>query len=143
MADANVRTYDPAEVSLTIGAYHVSGFASGTFIKVTRSGDAFTKERGADGTVDRKNNNIYDFELEFSLRRTSPYNGIFSGLLAADQQTNEGVLPVTISDGSGYSLFFAADAWIRKDPDGEYADALGNYTWKWDTGLGSNFLGGN
>lgn len=143
MADSTVRTYDPAKVIITVGVAVMAGYADGTFAKVSRSGDAFEKKRGADGTVDRINKNAVDFEVEFSLKRTSPLNAILSGLLVADQASNKGVFPLTISDTSGNSLFIATQAWIKKDPDVEYADSLGNYTWKFDTGVGSNFVAGN
>ena len=143
MADSTVRTYDPAQVIVTIGIAVMAGYADGTFIKINRSGDAFEKKRGADGTIDRINKNAVDFEMEFSLKRTSPLNAILSGLLAADQGTNKGVFPVTVKDNSGNSLFVATQAWIKKDPDVEYADSLGNYTWKIDTGVGTNLLAGN
>lgn len=143
MADTTVRTYDPAQVVFTLNGVPMSGFADGTFIKINRSGDAFEKKRGADGGVDRINKNAHDFEVEFSLKRTSPFNAILSAALAADMATNKGVGILGITDLSGASLFAAPQAWIKKDPDQEYADTLGNYTWKFDTGAATSFLGGN
>lgn len=147
MSDATVRTYSPSEVNVLVNGIPIAGFADGTFIKIVRNGDAFTKKKGSDGTIDRVNNNAFDYEVEFVLRRTSPFNAVFSGLLAADQISNEGIFPLTITDNSGPSngpsLFAATQAWFRKDPDVEYADTLGNYTWKIDTGIATNFIGGN
>ena len=148
--DKTVRTYDPSQVKVTLAlptaATVLSGFADGTFVKITRSGDAFTKKKGADGTIDRTNNNAYDFEVEVTLKQTSPYNAILSGILAGDQATNVGVFPLTITDLSGGnvpSIFEATQAWIRKDPEVDYSDGSKNYTWKFDTGAGANFIGGN
>lgn len=145
--DKTVRTFDPAQVKITFGATVLSGYADGTFVKITRSGDAFEKKKGADGTVDRINKNAYDFEVEITLKQTSPYNGILSGLLAADQLSNLGVLPMTVVDLSGPtgapSTFFAPQAWVMKDPEVDYGDALKNHTWKFATGAGANFIAGN
>lgn len=143
MADATVRTYDPSQVLVIVGAAVMAGFGDGTFVKITRSGDAFEKKRGADGTIDRINKNAVDFEVEFTLKRTSPLNAILSGLLVADQKSNKGVFNISITDKSGSSIFTAPQAWIKKDPDTEYADSLGNYTWKIDTGAGANLIAGN
>ena len=143
MADPNVRTFDPAEVQLIVGTTVITGFGDGTFIKITRSGDAFDKKRGAAGDVDRINKNAFDFEVEVTLKRTAVHNATFSGLLAADQLSSSGIVILTIKDNSGNSLFEAPQAWIKKDPDTEYADSLGNYTWKFDTGPAANFIGGN
>lgn len=147
MADATVRTYDPSMVRVALspisGILTLAGYGDGTFIKINRSGAAFEKKKGADGTVDRINKCAYDFEVEITLKRTSPINALLSGLLAADQFSNEGVFPMSIKDDSGNSLFEASQAWIEKDPDLEYADSLGNITWKIATGIGANLIGGN
>lgn len=148
---ASVYTYNASLVSVSITPLAVtgvsigtlSGFGDGTFVKITRAGDAFDKKRGADGTVDRINKSIYDFEVEFVLKRTSPFNGLLSALLAADQALSNGIFPLFIKDLSGMSIFSATQAWIKKDPEVEYADTLGNYTWKIDTGIGAQFIGGN
>jgi hypothetical protein len=141
--DQTLRTYDPSLVLVAVGPMTLAGFADGTFVKITRSGDAFEKKKGADGTVDRINKCAYDFEAEFTLKRTNPLNAKLSALLAADQKSNDGVFPLTIRDKSGNSLFEAPQAWIKKDPDVEYADSLGGYTWKIDTAAGANLIGGN
>ena len=143
MADSTIRTYDPAEVQVIIGAVIGYGYADGTFIKIVRDGNAFEKKRGADGTIDRVNKNATDFSVEFTIKRTSPLNAILAGLLVADQASNAGVFPLTIKDGSGNSLFEAPQAWIEKDPDQEYSDSLGNNTWKFSTGPGVNLIAGN
>ena len=149
--DKTVRTFDPAQVKITLAlpssATVLSGYADGTFVKITRSGDAFEKKKGADGTVDRINKNAYDFEVEITLKQTSPYNAILAGILAGDQVSNEGVFPLTVADQSGPaaapSTFFAPQAWIVKDPEVSYSDSLQNYTWKFATGAGANYIGGN
>lgn len=143
MADLTVRTYDPKKVIVTVGVHVLTGYPDGTFIKIKRGGDAFEKAVGADGTVDRINKNRTDYEVEVTLKATSPLNAILSGLLVADQLSNAGVLPLTIADLSGNSLFSAPQAWLRKDPDVEYADSLGTRTWLFDTGAGVNLIGGN
>jgi hypothetical protein len=146
-----VRTFDPSKVIVAIaGVGVISGFADGTFVKVTRSGSAFEKKRGAAGEIDRINKNAYDFEVEITLKQTSPYNAVLSGLLAADQLSNQGIFPLTITDTSASSVsatppsvFAAPSAWIEKDPDVDYADSLKNYTWKIATGVGANFIAGD
>lgn len=141
--DSNVRTFDPSKVRVIFGALVLTGFADGTFVKVTRSGDAYAKKKGADGTVDRINLSSYDFEVDFTLKGTSPMNALLSGQLAIDQATNKAVAHLTIQDLSGNSIFEAPQAWIKKDPDQEYADSLTSRTWKFDTGAGANLIGGN
>lgn len=143
MADLTVRTYDPKKVYVNFGIHQLTGFPDGTFVKIKRGGDGFGKKVGADGTVDRVNKNRTDFEVEIVLKQTSPLNAILSSIFVLDQTSNEGILPLNITDLSGKSEFIAPQAWIRVDPDVEYTDDLGNRTWTFDTGAGANLIGGN
>lgn len=141
--DIGVKTYDPKMVVITFGAVPISGYAEGTFVRVNRSGDAFTKSKGAGGDIERVNRNQGDFEVSVTLQQTSSSNTELSAILAADQATNAGVFPLTIKDMLGNTLFFAPQAWIRKDPEWEDGDELNSREWTFDTGIAGNLVGGN
>lgn len=143
MADPVVRTYDPNSIIISFMGKTLAGFAEGSFIKIKRSGDMFTKVKGADGSVDRINNNAFDFEVTLSLKQTTPSNTLLSGIAAADQLLNKGVGMLIIKDNAGTTLFTAAQAWIRKDPDADFADKLSPREWTFDTGPAAYLLGGN
>lgn len=138
-----VATYDPKQIIIAFGALVLSGFSDGTFVKITRSGDAFEKKRGADGSVERVNKNAFDFGVSVTLQQTSAVNALLSAALTADQISNLGVLPLTIKDLNGTSLFEAPQAWIKKDPEAEYADTTGGREWQFETGPGAYLCGGN
>jgi hypothetical protein len=87
MADLTVKTYDPKQVVITFGVIPISGYADGTFVSVNRSGDAFTKKKGAAGDVERVNKNQGDFEVTVTLLQTAAVNAELSAALAADQLT--------------------------------------------------------
>ena len=59
MADPAVRTYDPNSIIVSFMGKTLAGFAEGSFLKIKRSGDMFTKVKGADGSVDRINNKVW------------------------------------------------------------------------------------
>jgi hypothetical protein len=141
--DIGVKTYDPKMVVITFGAVPISGYAEGTFVRVNRSGDAFSKSKGAGGDIERVNRNQGDFEVSITLQQTSSSNTELSAILAADQATNAGVFPLTIKDMLGNTLFFAPQAWIRKDPEWEDGDDLNSREWTFDTGIAGNLVGGN
>lgn len=141
--NVTVKTFDPKMVVITFGSIPISGYAEGTFVSVNRSGDAFAKRKGAGGDVERINKNQGDFEVTVTLLQTTPTNKELSAVLAADQVTNAGVFPLTIKDLLGETLFFAPQAWIRKDPEWEDGDDLNSRAWTFDTGIGSNLIGGN
>lgn len=141
--NVTVKTFDPKMIVITFGSIPISGYAEGTFVSVNRSGDAFAKRKGAGGDVERINKNQGDFEVTVTLLQTTPTNKELTAVLAADQVTNAGVFPLTIKDLLGETLFFAPQAWIRKDPEWEDGDDLNSRAWTFDTGIGSNLIGGN
>ena len=141
--NVTVKTFDPKMIVITFGSIPISGYAEGTFVSVNRSGDAFAKRKGAGGDVERINKNQGDFEVTVTLLQTTPTNKELSAVLAADQVTNAGVFPLTIKDLLGETLFFAPQSWIRKDPEWEDGDDLNSRAWTFDTGIGSNLIGGN
>lgn len=142
MLDSEVRTYDPKQIHVIWGGVIVAGFAEGTFVTIARNGDLFEKSKGADGTVDRINKNANDFSVTITIKQTSITNDLFSAQMLLDVQGNVGVLPLTVKDLSGTTLFFARQAWIAKDPDVAYGDSLENREWRLDTGNATKFIGG-
>ncbi len=141
--DPEVRSYDPKEIIMTWGVDIVTGFAEGTFVTIARNGDLFEKSRGADGTVDRVNKNAQDFSVTITIKQTSISNDVFSAQMEADLLLNTGMLPLTVKDLNGTTLFFAAQAWVAKDPDDAYSDSLENREWRLDTGPAAKFTGGS
>ena len=144
MAAAGVRTYDPKEYTLVWGGYTVTGFAEGTFIKVTRSNKKlFEKKKGAAGDVERINTNSNDFGIEFTLMQTAQANDVLSAAVILDAESNVGAPSIIIKDGSGSSVFTAGAAWISEDADLEAATTLTPRKWMMETGPAAKHLGGN
>lgn len=142
-ADSTVRTFDPKQVVITFGTVIFTGYAEGEVVTIERNGDAFTGTKGADGGIDRVNNNNNMFEIEVNLKQTSPTNAELSALLTADQLGNAGVLPLSVADLSGNSIFVAAQAWIKNSPDVSYGDTMSNRTWVFETGIAAFYDAGN
>ena len=144
MRDNNVRTYDPTKIVVTWGPIIFLAFAAGTFLNITRKkGDIFESSTGADGSVDRINKQARDFSITMTLKQTSLTNDLLSAAMIIDMDFNTGKFPFVVKDLNGTSTFFAAQAWIAKDPDDEDGDALGNREWRFDTGPATKITGGN
>jgi hypothetical protein len=110
----------------------MSGFADGTFVSVARDADSWAKHVGADGEVSRAKSNNRTGTLKLTLAQTSNSNAILSGLVAADELTGDGVVPILIKDGSGTSLYFAGEGWVKKPADAEFGNEIGNREWTID-----------
>lgn len=138
-----VATYDPKKIIVTWGTTIISGYAEGTFVSIQRNGQSFEKHRGAGGEVERVNKNAYDFTVEITLQQTAAVNAILSAALTADAISNVGVLPLVVKDLLGATLYTFPQAWIAQDPNGEYGDDTTKRTWRFETGISAEILGGN
>ena len=138
-----VKTYDPKKVILLVNGTPIGGFADGTFIKAARSNDMFSKVSGADGEVTRVKSNDLSGEVVITLAQSSPSNDVLSALALKDELSNTGVVPVSIADSSGRSVFVSAFAWVRKQPDSEFSKDVSNREWTFDCANLSMVTGGN
>ncbi len=113
-----VKTYDPAEVNLWVGAWRLSGFAPGTFIQLARDVPRFSDDQGVDGEPIRWDNRNPFSRLTVSLSQTSTSNGVLSRLTTADQYTQAGLFPIYLEEGKplgnvfGKPNYVSAQAWI-------------------------------
>ena len=143
MADQTVRTYDPNSIIITYNGYPITGFAEGTFVSIKRNGDMFTKSKGADGGIDRTRNNSFDFEVTVTLKQVAQANEELTAMFVLDAAGTSGPGPLTITDLEGSTLFNATQAWIKKDPDVEFSEKMGERAWVFETGVATLIVGAN
>jgi hypothetical protein len=139
----SVRTYDPKNVIITINAIPMSGFSDGTFLEVDRDEPTWTKVVGADGLVTRGKTNNFSGTLTLTLKQSSPSNDVLSGLLAIDEATNNGVVPVLIKDLSGNSIYFSARAWINQYANSTFGKDISDRVWALSLDELDLFVGSN
>lgn len=137
------KTYDPSQLQIIVGGFQISGFADGSFVTVARNADAFALYMGTDGEGTRAKSNNKSGRITFTLAQSSDSNAILSGIAAADELANSGVIPVLVKDGSGISLYAAETAWIVKYPDSEFGREVGTREWILETDSLAVFVGGN
>lgn len=127
-----VRTYDPKMVVLVVKGTPISGYADGTFIRITRNSDTFTKVVGSDGATSRAKSNDFSGTLEITLAQTSPSNLFLQALAVQDELSNTGVVPFQVKDLSGLSEYSSGLAWVRKPADVEFGKDISNRVWTMD-----------
>lgn len=140
---AEVKTYDPKSIALTVNGIPISGFADGEFISFEYDEDAFSKVTGADGISSRAKSNNNDGNLTITLQQTSPSNDVLTGIAVADKLSNTGVVPVILKDILGTTTIFSANGWIRRIPQVNYSKEISNREWVLDLSSVEVFLGGN
>lgn len=78
-------TFDPLLYAMTVGGIIIAGIAEGTFIKVKRNADSFTRYTGTDGETSWARQHDKSGEVSFVLKQTSICNDLLSALLFADE----------------------------------------------------------
>ena len=137
-------TFDPSQVIITWGAILFSGYADGSFVKVTRNSDTFKTTVGADGTVARTRSADKSGNVEIDLMQSSATNDLISAQAAADELTGAAAAPLQIKDLMGRTLVIAKLAWVRKPADVEFGKELGSRKWVFDCDrLDLSHIGGN
>lgn len=139
----SVRTVDPKNVIITIGGVAMSGFTDGTFLEITRNEPTWSMVVGSDGFVTRGKTNNFTGSLTLTLKQSSPSNDYLSGLLALDELTNTGVVPVLVKDLSGNSVYFAGRCWINQYADSTFSKEITDRTWVLSMDEANIFVGSN
>lgn len=137
------KTYDPGRVKITFGGVPLSGFADGTFIKVSRSSDGFTKIVGTDGTVTRTKSLDKSGEIVVTLSQSSSVNAALTAIALIDETSNRGVLPIAIAEMATGNVYVSGYAWIKKQPDAEYGKESTNREWTFECAELRMFTAGN
>jgi hypothetical protein len=138
-----VKTFDPKLFSCIIGGKIMSGFADGTFIKISMNSDAFSLKVGVDGEGTRSKSNDYSGKLEITLMQSSESNDDLSAFAIADRLSNSGAVPLIVKDGSGRTVASAVTGWITKFPDTEFAKEVSTRAWTIETDNWQLLVGGN
>jgi hypothetical protein len=133
-ANPLVTTYDPKKVIVTFGGMPIGGYADGTFIQIDPSGDFFSKKVGADGEVARSMSNDNTHTVGITLQQSSLSNQYLSTCKNLDKLTGLGMLPLSITDLNGATLYFWAQAWVSADPSWGYAKENTDRGWTLHTG---------
>ena len=142
---ANPDTYDVAELIVLVGGSRITGFDEGDILTIVRDSAVFDDMIGADGRMVRFKTNDDRVTIEINMLQTAPANAVLDAILTLDKSTpnGAGILPVTIQDGNGISIYEAASAWISGPPDVTYASGPKTRTWKIRGVLDARIDGGN
>lgn len=138
-----LKNYDPGKVVLTFKGITVTGFHSGTFITVERDDDTWKKDKGAQGDGVRTRNRNKGGKITFTTQGTSPSNDLLMAAIIADETTGIGYGVASVVDLNGTSKALAAEAWVLKPANLEFADEHTPREWVIDCNEVQLFVGGS
>lgn len=141
---SDVLTYDPKKNIIIYGGRQLTGFAEDDMITIKPLGDGMQVYSGADGEVGRSVDPNRTFEVKVSLATSSKSNDYLSECYNKDRRTGSYMLPLTIKDLSGSTLFFAKQAWVQNFPESKRGRKIDNQDWTFNTGqVNDPVIGGN
>jgi hypothetical protein len=144
MANPLVTNFDPKKVIIIFGGVPIDGYADGAFAELAASNaDGFTRQVGADGEVMRVMSNDNTHTLTITLMQSSLSNQALSVIRNTDKLAGKSILPLSITDLNGGSLFTWPQAWIHGDPTWGFSKDGTERQWVLDTGqaTATNFGG--
>jgi hypothetical protein len=136
-------SYSALDVSILVGTFEITGFASDSFIEVRQAGNYTKTKITADGQISRTMRRIDYYEVDVTLAQTSDSNTTLNQILNLDRSTGDLIVPVFIKDHSTGTSFMSLNAWVQKLPDTKYSAGL--ETRKWTLCLASptvDYIGG-
>jgi len=138
-----VGTWDASKLKNTVGPYTLKGLAEGDFLDIAQHEVSFVMGIGATGEGVRSKTNNRSGSFTYRLMQTSEDNQKMETIRALDSLANAGIIPISVSDISGFDEHIAPECWIRKPPDVTYGRDAGMREWIFDTADISMFCGGN
>ncbi len=140
---ARPHTYDPLQIKFAFKGVEVHGFKKGTFLKVTRSQDTWTMQKGADGETTRVRVRDSSGMIECTLVAGSSSNKALADIMRSDELNSDGVGTASVRDLNGLDKHTSESAWIVKPAEAEYADDAGDRVWKFQCADLDTFVGGS
>jgi len=138
-----IKTFDPAQIAVIVGPHIVEGFANEEFVSVSFQDDDWEHTSGADGEEMRTKKNDRRAVMTLTLLQSSASNDYLSGLRAADQASNNGVVPVLLKDNNGSTIIESVGGWIGRNPDVAMGKSPSNREWMIHLSNATAFVGGS
>ena len=121
-----IRTYAPENVFLTFGGAVVEGWNSMT---VTRQVPVFRSVKGIRGKNTRVRDTNSASTIEIICDATSMTNQIFQMIVEADTVSGAGRIELTLTDNSGFEVFYSGEAFITGPAERGYGSEVGDRKW--------------
>lgn len=134
---AEVKTYNPKEITIALGRHLVSGLAEDSFVTIAQNSDGVTKKVGCYGEVVRSISPDNTYNIQLQLLWGSATNSYLNKMAAKDRQDGKGLFAILIKDLRGGTVFSSSAAWAVKNADRQFGREAGNVQWTIQTAEGT------
>lgn len=126
---SQLKTYDPAKLSIVFAGIPIQGFAEDTLVKVTRAEKSFNLKVGTTGEAARARNRNRSGTVTFTLLQTSASNDALSSKLQEDELTGTGTGPLLVADNLGTTVINGDQCFLEKPADVEFGKEIQAREW--------------
>ena len=131
---AEIKTYNPKDVTIALGSHIVTGYADDSFITIDKNGDGITKKVGCDGEIVRSISPDQSYIVKLVVLQTSSTNSFLQARHDEDIRTGDGMFPILIKDLMGGMVFSSESAWTAKPASRGFGKESSNREWEIHTG---------
>lgn len=130
MAAGALKTYNLAQVLITIGGLPFEGFGESDAVTFAPNSSVYESAVGADGEVTRSATNDRSGTLTFTLMSTSSSNDVFSAFLLLSKTVGIGdTFPVYIKDLNSKDTLIASKCYIQDEAEMAFGRAATEREW--------------
>lgn len=123
------KTFDPNQVTVTLGAHIVTGYAADTFITLDLDEQRYNTENDGNGKSYRYRINNNNATITLSLNQGSPSNAVLSTFVNLDKQADSGGFPLLIKINGTDTKFTSLFAYVEKTPAIAFGTSGNNREW--------------
>ena len=129
-----IKTYNPKEVTISLGPHIVTGYAEDSFVTIEPNTDGITKKVGCDGEVVRSISPDKTYNINLVLLMASDTCKWLQERLDQDRETGDGIFPILIKDLKGGMVFSSDSAWVVRAASRQFSREAPNREWQIATG---------
>ena len=133
----SIKTYNPKEVTISLGTHIVTGYADDSFVSVAPNGDGITKRVGCDAEIVRSISPDDTYIVTLAVLQTSDTNQWLQDRYTEDIDTGDAMFAILIKDLKGGTVFSADSAWVVRPTTRAYQRESNNREWEIHTGSGT------
>ena len=129
-----VKTYNPKEITISLGTHIVTGYGEDSFVTIESNTDGITKKVGCDGEVVRSISPDHTYNISLTLLMASDTCKWLQERLDQDRETGDGMFPILIKDLKGGMVFSSDSAWVVRPATRQFSREAPSREWQISTG---------
>ena len=134
---SQVKTYNPKQVTVSLGNHLVTGYADDSFISIEPNGDGISKKVGCDGEIVRSISPDDTYLVKLTVLQSSATNSVLQKKFDNDKSNGNGMFSILVKDLKGTMVFKSSYAWVTKPAARGYGKESANREWEIHTGSSS------